>query len=58
MANREPKNLITDEHIEDVTQYGEFIASFHQWTTYENQQLMTHYLQDCAKPGQGRSVRK
>lgn len=58
MANKDPKGLIKDEHVEDVTQYGEFIASFDQWTTYENQQVMAHYLQDCTKPERGRSIRK
>lgn len=47
MANKDPKNLIKDESIEDTTQYGEFISSFHQWTTFENQKMRTRYLENC-----------
>lgn len=47
MANRDTKNLITEEYIEDVTQYGEFIPSFDQWTTFENQLNKSKYLQNC-----------
>lgn len=52
MANKNPKNLITDEYIEDTTLYGEFISSFHQWTTYENQDRIVKHLQNCTSGGE------
>jgi hypothetical protein len=51
MANKDPKNMITNEDIEDVTQYGEFISSFHQWTTFDNQKRIANHLEDCTMPG-------
>lgn len=51
MANKEPKNLVTNDDIEDVTQYGEFISSFHQWQTYERQRRIVDHLQNCTSPG-------
>ncbi|TYQ16638.1 UNVERIFIED_CONTAM: hypothetical protein Cloal_3204 [Acetivibrio alkalicellulosi] len=33
MANKNDKNNIKDERIEDTTKYGEFISSFDQWMT-------------------------
>ena len=47
MANKNRKNLIEDESIEDTTMYGEFIPSFDQWTTFENQKERCKYLQNC-----------
>jgi len=50
MANKEPKNLVTDDRIEDITEFGELIPSFDQWTTYENQRRIVHHLQNCTSP--------
>lgn len=51
MANKNPKNLIKDDSVEDVTQYGELIPSFDQWTTYENQDRVVQHLENCTRPG-------
>lgn len=56
MTNKEPKNLITEEYIEDVTQYGEFIPSFDQWTTFENQKKNARRLQKCTSPNNMRNT--
>jgi hypothetical protein len=37
MSNIEDKNNIRDERIEDITMYGEFISSFHNWITPDRQ---------------------
>ncbi len=49
MANKDPKNLIKDEYIEDTTQYGEFISSFHNWTTFEKQKDRVKHLQNVTR---------
>lgn len=49
MANKNKKNLIEDESIEDTTLYGELIPSFHQWTTFENQRERCKHLENCTK---------
>lgn len=51
MANKDTKNLIKDDMVEDITQYGEFIPSFDQWTTFENQEQIVSHLQNCTKEG-------
>lgn len=51
MANKNQKNLIKDERIEDNTQYGEFISSFDQWTTFERQQRIANHLENCTEKG-------
>ena len=49
MANKNNKNNIKDERIEDTTQYGEFISSFHQWITPEKQREKARYLAQVTK---------
>lgn len=49
MANKNNKNNIKDERIEDTTQYGEFISSFHQWITPEKQREKVRYLAQVTK---------
>jgi len=46
MANKNNKNNIKDERIEDVTMYGEFIASFDQWTTPDRQRKNANHLEE------------
>lgn len=49
MANKRRKNLIHDEEIEDTTLYGEFISSFDQWTTMDNQRKRVRHLEEISK---------
>lgn len=49
MANKRRKNLITEERIEDVTMYGEFISSFDQWVTLDNQRKRVKHLEEISK---------
>ncbi len=49
MANKKQKPLIRDERMEDITQYGEFIASFDQWTTFEKQKKNVKHLEEIAE---------
>lgn len=49
MANKNDKKNIKDERIEDTTKYGEFIASFDQWTTYERLKKNAEYLEEITK---------
>ncbi|HHX17708.1 MAG TPA: hypothetical protein GX727_02475 [Clostridium sp.] len=49
MANKNNKNNIKDEKIEDTTQYGEFISSFHQWITPEKQREKARHLAQVTK---------
>lgn len=46
MANKNDKNNIKDERIEDVTMYGEFISSFHQWNTLDRQRKVAKHLEE------------
>lgn len=46
MANVEGKTNIRDERIEDTTLYGEFIASFNQWTTLDRQRKIARFLEE------------
>lgn len=46
MANKNKKNNIKDERIEDTTMHGEFIASFDQWMTPDNQKKNAHRLEN------------
>lgn len=46
MANKNDKNNIKDERIEDVTMYGEFISSFHQWITPDGQRKIVNHLEE------------
>lgn len=50
MANKNDKNNIKDERIEDTTQYGEFIASFDQWMTPDRQRQTAHHLEEVSAP--------
>lgn len=46
MANKNDKNNIKDERIEDSTMYGEFIASFDQWMTPDRQRKIARHLEE------------
>jgi hypothetical protein len=46
MANKNGSGNIKDERIEDVTKYGEFIASFDQWLTLDRQRKNARYLEE------------
>jgi hypothetical protein len=46
MANKNNKNKIGDESIEDTTMYGEFISSFHQWNTPDRQRKIASHLEE------------
>ncbi len=48
VANKKQKPLIKNERMEDTTQYGEFIASFDQWTTSERQRANARHLEEIA----------
>jgi|GEM_PF-1672496 len=49
MANKNNKTNIKDERIEDVTKYGEFIASFDQWMTPDKQRERAKHLEEVTK---------
>lgn len=49
MANKKNKTNIKDERIEDVTMYGEFIASFDQWMTPDIQRNRARHLAEVTK---------
>lgn len=49
MANRNKRNNIKDERIEDSTMYGEFISSFHQWNTPDRQRKVARHLEEVTE---------
>ena len=49
MSNKRRKNLIRDERIEDTTMYGEFISSFDQWNTPDNQRKRVRHIEEISK---------
>lgn len=49
MANKNDKNNIKDERIEDTTLYGEFISSFDQWITPDRQRRIARHLEEVTK---------
>ena len=49
MANKNNKNNIRDERIEDVTLYGEFISSFDQWMTPDRIRKNARHLEEVTK---------
>jgi hypothetical protein len=49
MENKGKRNDIKDERIEDVTMYGEFISSFDQWITPDNQRKNARHLEEASK---------
>ena len=49
MANKNNKNNISDERMEDVTMYGEFISSFHQWMTPDRQRKVARHLEEVTR---------
>lgn len=49
MANKNDKNNIKDERIEDVTMYGEFISSFDQWITLDRQRKIARHLAEVTE---------
>lgn len=49
MANRNDKNNIADERIEDTTMYGEFISSFDQWITPDRQRKIARHLEEVTE---------
>lgn len=50
MANKNDKNNIKDERIEDGTMYGEFIPSFDQWMTPDRQRKNARHLEKVTDP--------
>lgn len=49
MANKNDKNNIKDERIEDTTLYGEFISSFHNWQTPDRQRKVARHLEEVTE---------
>ncbi|MCX8128549.1 MAG: hypothetical protein N3I35_00415 [Clostridia bacterium] len=49
MANKNNKNNIKDERIEDVTMYGEFIPSFDQWMNIDRQRKIARHLEETTE---------
>jgi hypothetical protein len=49
MANKDDRNNIKDERIEDTTMYGEFISSFHQWKTLDRQRNTARHLEEITE---------
>jgi ABC-type Zn2+ transport system substrate-binding protein/surface adhesin len=49
MANKNDKNNIRDERIEDTTLYGEFVSSFHQWRTPDGQRKVARHLEEVTE---------
>lgn len=49
MANKQDKTNIRDERIEDVTMYGEFISSYHQWNTPDRQRKIARHLEEITE---------
>lgn len=49
MANKNVKNVPKDERIEDVTMYGEFVASFDQWMTPDRQRKKARHLEEVTE---------
>ena len=58
MANKRKKVNITDERLEDSTQYGEFISSFHQWTSYERQRTNAGHLEEIAELNEPKVIKR
>lgn len=48
-ANRNKKNINTDEYIEDVTKYGEFVTSYFAWLPPEKQKERAKEIDDMTK---------
>jgi hypothetical protein len=46
MANRDDKNNIKDERIEDNTMYGEDVPSHFQWSTPDVQRKIARHLEE------------
>lgn len=49
MANKNDKNNIKDERIEDTTMYGEFVSSFDRWITPDRQRQIASHLEEVTK---------
>ncbi len=49
MANRNDRENIKDEKIEDTTLYGEFISSFDQWMTIDRQRKRAEHMEKLGK---------
>lgn len=49
MENKNDKKNIKDERVEDTTMYGEFIASFDQWTTLDRQRKIARHLEEVSR---------
>jgi hypothetical protein len=58
MANKKQKPLVKNERIEDTTQYGEFIASFDQWTSSERQRATARHLEEVAEINQPTNIKR
>lgn len=49
MANKNNKNNIKNERIEDSTMYSEFVSSFHQWVTPDRQKKIARHLEEVTE---------
>jgi hypothetical protein len=49
MPNQKEKKIISDTMKEDVTQYGEFVPTFHKWITPKQQKEVVEYLENASK---------
>ncbi|RCX09984.1 hypothetical protein DFR58_13128 [Anaerobacterium chartisolvens] len=52
MANKDNKNNIKDERVEDTTLYGEFVPSFHQWITLDKQRQVASHMEKVTETGE------
>lgn len=61
MANRDTKNNIKDERIEDNTMFGEDVPSHFQWNTPDMQRRIARHLEETTSelaPGNGKTPGK
>ncbi len=58
MANKRKRPIIEEEKIEDTTLYGEFISSFHNWTTSERQKENTKHLEIISEINKPTNVKR
>jgi len=49
MSDLNDKSNIRDERIEDITMYGEFISSFHNWITPDRQRENARRLEKVTR---------
>jgi hypothetical protein len=58
MANRKNRTNISDERIEDSTMYGEFISSYHKWTSSERQKRKADWLAEITEELKPEEIQK